>query len=204
MADKNLTRIEEILNELFVGKDAALEKYAKVRHTYYELGVLWDKHNLPLWEVSPKAKMYFSKRFLNGKKIPDGIYDSKSGVATKEELQKGLSDLKHAVEDGCHGRCSRLVKELNRELGTFKIEPVDSEKFLDWLTFCYSVRKDYFSGDPVIEPGFHFEVRDFYDESNREDFWYETKALLKKGEIMSMHDILVVVLLKREKTVTLK
>ena len=201
MADKNLTRSEEILNELFVGRDAALEKYAKVQHTLYEID-LWKEHKLPLREVSPKAKMYFSKRFLEGKKIPDGL--NLPGEATVEEFEKAYDSLKHAVEDGCPKRCSRLVKALNEELAVYKIEPVDSEKFLKWLTFCYDVRKDYYSGEPVMEPGFHFEIRDFYDDRNRKEFWTETKALLKEGKIMSMHDILVIVLLKRKKAIKIK
>ena len=185
-------KIMEILEELFQGKDAALAKYAKVRHVQYELGL--TKRGLPLYDVAPSAKKYFSQRFLAGR----NIYDvSKNDPDTYRDA---LEKLDHAVHDGCHGRCTRLVKELNEELAKYKIEPVDSEKFLDWLTFCYEVRKDYM-GEPMTEPGFSFEIRDFYDDRNRKEFWEETKALLKKGYIMPMGQIGKLVMIKRNHSI---
>lgn len=189
MAEK-IRSVKEILEELFVGKDAALEKYAKVRHVQYELN-LWHENGLPLGQVESQAKKYFSVRFLDGKNIYAVEREN------PELLEKALRDLDYAVKCGCHGRCSRLVKELNEELAGYKIEPVDSEKFLDWLTFCYSVRKDYCTGEPVNEPGFSFEIKDFYDDKNRKEFWKELKFLLKDGRIMSMSNVLKVVYLKR-------
>lgn len=185
MAERN---IKEILEELFSGKDAALAKYAKVRHTQYELGL--TKRGLPIYDVAPSARRYFSERFLGGENV------CKVYKEDRTKFDKAMEDLDHAVRDGCHGRCTRLVKELNEELAHYKIEPVDSEKFLKWLTFCYDVRKDYL-GEPITEPGFSFEIRDFYDDKNRKDFWKELKNLLKDGRIMSMSDVLKIVYLKR-------
>ena len=183
------TKIEEILEELFVGRDAALEKYAKVRHVKYELD-LWRNNGLPLGLVERRAKKYFSVRFLGGQ----NIYTAEK--ENPEMLEKALKDLDHAVNDGCHGRCNRLVKTLNEELACRKIDPVDSEKFLDWLTFYYDVRKDCF-GNALQEPGFSFEIRDFYDDRNRREFWKELKAILKEGQITSMSDVLKIVYFKR-------
>ena len=181
-------KIKQIMEELFQGKDAALTKYARVRHTQYELSLTY--RGLPIYDVAPSAKVYFSKRFLGGENV------CKVYKENPEKFNKAMEDLDHAVRDGCHGRCTRLVKELNEELAHYKIEPVDSEKFLDWLTFCYDVRRDYL-GEPIVEPGFSFEIRDFYDDKNRKEFWEEAKALLKKGYIMPMGQIGKLVMIKR-------
>jgi hypothetical protein len=167
-------RILEIFDELFKGNDAALAKYAKVRHTQYEIK-LWREHGLPLKEVNKGAKFYFSKRFLNGKKIEE---------ATEEEIKGALETLNHAVNDGCKGRCTRLVEELNDELKKYYIEPVKIQSFLDWATFSYVVRKDDFTGQPCKEPGHSFEIWDFHDEYNRKEFYEEVKRLAKKGEFL--------------------
>ena len=159
-----------------------------MRRTQYELGLA--KRGLPIYDVAPSARRYFSERFLGGENV------CKVYKEDRTKFDKAMEDLDHAVRDGCHGRCTRLVKELNEELAHYKIEPVDSEKFLNWLTFCYDVRKDYL-GEPITEPGFSFEIRYFYDDKNRKEFWEETKALLKKGYIMPMGQIGKLVMIKR-------
>ena len=50
---ENVRSYFEILDEMFMGPGAALEKYAKVRFTQYEMN-LWRKHRLPLKEVDKK------------------------------------------------------------------------------------------------------------------------------------------------------
>jgi hypothetical protein len=97
---ENIRSIEEILRELFEGRDAALEKYALVRHVRYEMA-LWHDYGFPLQEVDRRTKAYFSKKFLKGARISevDGV-----------TLKKAFESLDHAVKDGCHGRCLRLVE----------------------------------------------------------------------------------------------
>lgn len=187
--------IKGLFEELFKGKDAAIEKYAKVRHVQYEMN-LWRNCGLPLSEVTGSAKVYFSKRFLENKKIAS---------ASEEELVEAFKRLNHAVKDGCHGRCVRLIEDLNKELVAVKVEPVtDIEGFLNWLTFCYNVPKDDFTGNSVKEPGFSFEIRIFYDAENRREFWTEIKSLLKEGKIMPMSRVAQLVMFKRKLSVNLK
>ena len=118
---ENIRSIEEILCELFKGRDAALEKYSRVRHTQYEMS-LWRDYGLPLYDVDKSAKAYFSKSFLGGAKI------SETDGAT---IKKAFEKLNHAVNDGCHGRCLRLVEELNQALTALGLRTVDPEPFLD-------------------------------------------------------------------------
>ena len=128
----------EVLDELFTGSNSALEKYAKVRLTQYEMN-LWRKHHLPLKEVDKRAKRYFGVRFLGeGKRIDK---------ATQAELSKAFESLHFAVgkdsgdpslKSGCHGRCLRLVDVLNEALIADGLDPIpDAEKFLDFFTFNY-------------------------------------------------------------------
>ena len=180
-------KILEIYNELFIGKNAALSKYAKVRHTQYEI-LLWHASGLPLSEVKKGAKLYFSKRFLNGKRIDR---------ATEKEIEEALITLGHAVDDGCRGRCTRLVESLNEELKKYNLEPVKVQSFLDWLTFCYDVRRDEYGCD-CLEPGYGFEVRDFYDDYNRKEFYDEAKRLLKKGIVLHPGHIGQIVEIRRK------
>lgn len=179
--------IKEILTEMFKGKDSAIEKYAKVRATQYELS-LWRRYHLPLSEVDKGAKAYFAQRFL-GMNI---------NSASERELKDALERLDHAVNDGCHGRCERLVEELNGALLEMELRCVkDVQKFLDWLTFFYHTNPD-FNGDIAKEPEYGFEIRIFADKENRKEFWEELQALLKQGRMMSMQDVCKLVLIKRK------
>ena len=187
--------IKRILEELFKGRDAALEKYAKVRHVQYEMQ-LWRGYGLPLEQVDKSAKVYFSKRFLEGKRI--------SSVSEKE-LAEAFKRLDHAVKDGCHGRCTRLVEELNKEFEKEGIEPLHKiDGFLDWLTFWYTTPECYATGGPAKEPGYSFEIRIFHDKENRTDFWLETKSLLAQGKVMQLYRIAQLVLFKRKFSKNLK
>ena len=179
----------EILTELFLSKDAALEKYAKVRFTQYEMN-LWRRDGLPLGEVASKAKRYFGERFL-----------CKKGVRIDEVDEASLSEafkrLGYAVgeknEDGsytgCRGRCLRLVSELNEALKRDGLMIIsEPDKFLDYLTFDYSVRKDY-AGNPVMDKPYYIEIRDFYDSDHRKRYREFIKMLKALGRKMSMQDI---------------
>lgn len=179
--------IKEILEEMFKGKDAALEKYAKVRITQYELS-LWRRYGLPLSEVDKGAKAYFAQRFL-GKGIT---------VASSKELKDALEKLDHAVNDGCHKRCERLLSELNEALKAAGLKTVkDQEKFLNWLTFNYVTNPDHY-GEPTKEPQYGFEIRIFNDKENRKEFWEELQTLLKSGRMISMQNACRIVLAKRK------
>ena len=186
--------IKEILEELFKGQDAAINKYARVRITQYEID-LWKKHGLPLNELSRQEKLYFSKRFLQGRKISE---------ISPAELEKAILTLDHAVNDGCHGRCIKLVKELNEALARRSLKTVgEPEKFLNWLTFDYQTIKDY-KGDNVKEANYGYEIRLFESDNNRKEFWQELKSVLAQGRIMSMQDIAKIVLFKRKHGKNLK
>lgn len=194
LTDSTSTRdIKEILEELFKGKDAALSKYARVRLTKYEIG-LW-RSGLPITGVSPIAKQCFSKSFLGGKRILN---------ASPEELTEAQKRLNYAVSDGCHGRCIRLVEELNCALEAQGLQRVSQpEKFLDWLTFSYEVKADY-DGRPIREQLGGFEIRIFHSEENRKEFWAELQALLKQDKMMSMQDVAKIVMHKRHHSKSLK
>lgn len=188
----------DILEELFLGRDAALAKYAKVRFTQYEMRLWWD-HDLPLHEVSAKAKRHFNERFLR--------YDERIDKADSRAINKAFERLSYAVgknsNSGCHGRCLRLVAELNQALERDGLETIkDPEAFLDYFTFNYSVQLDY-KGNPVLEPGHSFEIRYFNDEINRKEFCRILKFLKSSGKKMSMQDIwkLIIFLRKNSKAV---
>lgn len=188
--------IREILEELFKGRDAAFEKYSKVRHTLYEMN-LWHLNGLPLNEIPRSVRVYFEQRYLNGKKVRD---------ASKSEIDNAFERLNFAVGDtGCKGRCERLVKELNsalKDLGLDEIEETDN--FINWLTFDYEVRRDGM-GDPILEKPFGFEVRVFKDVRNRKEFWGEIQLLMDTyGGIQSMQNVLKRVLYNRRNSVTLR
>ena len=186
--------IKEVLEELFKGRDAALEKYAKVRLTQYEMN-LWRVHNLPLPEVSGQAKQYFAARFLKGKRI---------NSATEAELNEAFERLGYAVSKGCKERCTELVKELNEALKELGFEEVkDIDQFLYWFTFANHTVADY-DGNPTKEPKYGFEIRIFDCDKNRKEFWTEVQMLLKSGKIMSMQDVSRVILWKRKHTKTLE
>ncbi|MBR2543544.1 hypothetical protein IKF03_03035 [Candidatus Saccharibacteria bacterium] len=195
MAEKLKVRgIDEILKELFQTKDAALVKYAKVRHVQYEMN-LWRQYGLPLSEVESGAKTYFQKRFLPKERISS---------ASEAQLAEAFKSLDHAVKDGCHGRCVRLVVELNQALSELGLELVRNvDGFLNWLTFDYEVRTDDY-GNAVRENPYGFEVRIFHDKENRYQFWSEAFGLLKEGRIMSMQNIVQIVLYRQRKSVKFK
>ena len=180
--------IEEILQELFRGQDSALAKYARVRKTKYEFD-LYRSYGLPLSEVGKVEKLYFSKKFLGGKRITN---------VSPEEFNKGIASLDHAVKDGCHGRCLRLITELNGALAESGFEQVKNpERFLDWLTFDYEVKKDSFTGEIAKEQPYGFEIRVFHSEENRKEFWMELQILEKNNMMMCMQDVAKIVLFKR-------
>ena len=191
---KEVRTIDKILGEMFQGKDAAIEKYAKVRHVQWEMN-LWRRYGLPLSEVAGDAKAYFGKRFLNGETIKS---------ATPEQLAEAFTRLDHAVKDGCHGRCLKLVLELNEAMREFDIAPLaNPEQFLDWLTFDYHTPVDDW-GNPAVEKPYGFEIRLFHDKENRKDFWTELAPLIKEGMVMSMVDTYRCVRDKRDRAVSIE
>ena len=198
---ENIRNIKDVLEELFKGRDAAIEKYAKVRRTLYEME-LWyrfRKEGYSLRDVPKNVKVYFSQRFLNGEKINDKTPEAEA------KLSEGFKRLGHAVNDGCKGRCERLVDELNVQLEELGLRTIkEPTRFLDWLTFDYDVRRDH-EGNPVLEKPFGFETRLFKDECNRKEFWGEIQLLLYTyGRMKSMQDICKDVLNKRQNSVTLR
>ena len=72
---------------------SALDQYAKVRHTQYEMR-LWRYHGVPLSQIDSKAKAYFAERFLLGQEIRK--VDGKT-------LDSAFKKLDHAVKDGAMG-----------------------------------------------------------------------------------------------------
>lgn len=196
--------IFEILNELFLGPDAALEKFAKVRHTQYEMD-LWRYHNLPLSEVDKKAKRYFSVRFLG-----EGTRIDK---ASDEELSEAFKSLRFAVGkdkhdsslcSGCYKRCRRLIDELNEALKRERLDPVyDPDRFLDLMTFEFEVLSDE-HGVVRNEKPYNFEIRIFHDKQNRQDFRRELKNLKGDKRMMSMQDIWKLVSFRQKHSRTLK
>ena len=193
MTETSTRNIKEILEELFKGKDAALSKYARVRLTKYEIS-LW-RSGVPITGINPIAKQCFSKSFLGGKRIFN---------ASPEELADAQKRLNYAVSDGCHGRCIRLVEELNCALEAQGLQRVSQpEKFLDWLTYSYEVKTDQ-NGSPIREQPGGFEIRIFHSEENRKEFWLELQALLKQDKMMSMQDVAKIVLHKRHHSKSLQ
>lgn len=185
-------KIYETLTELFKGRDSALNKYAKVRHTQYEMG-LWCNHKYPLRLVDASTKAYFSKAFLGGVKI------DKADEAT---LRKGFTNLDHAVKDGCHGRCYRLVEDLNQELTELGLRPVENiDKFLDWLTFDYTALYNH-DGEPLEEKPYGFPILVFNDEKNRKELWDELQLIMRGRRMSSMRYAASIVLSKRRNTVS--
>lgn len=183
-------KIKELMDELF--KDA-LVKYARVRHTQYELN-LWCGFGLPLRDVDKSAKAYFSKRFLDGQRIDK---------ADEKTLREGFKRLDHAVNDGCRNRCRKLVNELNQillEYGISQVEEID--KFLDWLTFDGKTKRG-FDGEIIEEKPYGFPIMIFTDERNRKEFWAEAQALIKAGRIASMRDIATLVIWKRRHSIAI-
>lgn len=180
---------EEILKDLFFGKDAALDKFAKIRWTRYEI-LLWKKHGLPLEQVAPAAKAYFSRRFLGGQRIDK---------VEKYVLEKALESLSYAagidpdgklVDTGCRARCRALVKELNVALKENDFAEVNVDKFIDMFTFDFSFSVDE-NGKHRKEPGYDFDIRHFYSDSNRWWFKNELDLMFKTKMRMPMDSVYV-------------
>ena len=192
---ENFRNPKVILEELFKGKKekngkwekGALEKYSNVRHIQYEMK-LHLNYGLPLGEVSRKTKAKFSRVFLSGQSISS---------VDRSVLDQAMKRLDYAVNVGCKGRCTRLVKELNDSMNALGIPTIEEiDKFLDWLTFYYYVRKDY-EGNPLIEKPYGFEVRCFDDEGNRREFWEETQLFLKYDKLAPLRTIAKFVFMRR-------
>lgn len=190
---ENIRSIELILHELFMGRDSALRNYAKVRRTQYWMG-LWCNNGWSLQDIDATAKAYFSKRFLNGVLIKN---------AGEKALRDAFTRLDHAVVDGCHGRCSRIVNELNAALAELGLQQVDVDKFLDWLTFNYYYDK-YDDGSIKYDDEYGTPIRIFNDDQNLREFWSELQLLLKSGRMASMQYVASIVVDKRKKTKPLK
>lgn len=202
MAEQLTRGYFDIVDELFLMKDSAIDKFAKVRFTEYEMN-LWRKYGYSLSEVSLKARKYFEKRFLGGTSISN---------ATEEELEKAFLNLGYAVGSvvspegetelsGCRKRCLRLMNELNDCLKSLGLRTMtDPERLLDWLTFEYDTVKNGF-GLPIKDRG--VEIRVFQNDQNLKEFKSELKELKKKNRALSMHDILRIITIRREKSVLL-
>ena len=187
---ENLRSVDVIMAELFEGlrttkrdgttkkEEAALKKYEKVRWVQFEMNY-YRKHILPLSEIHAQAKMYFSKRFLDGEYISQ---------VDPTDLEKAYKSLDHAVNDGCHGRCYRLVVELNEALTSNGVRSVgDIEALLNWLTFSPVERKDS-EGNPIMEKPYYIPVVDFTNREHLEQFYKVWKEYYKKGFLLSMQD----------------
>lgn len=187
---EHLRSVDTIMAELFEGlritrrdgtvkkEEAALKKYEKVRWVQFEMNY-YKNHALPLNEIHAQAKTYFSKRFLDGKYISS---------ADSSELEKAYNSLDHAVKDGCHGRCYRLVVELNEALTNNGVRSVgDIEAFLNWLTFSPVERKDA-TGNVVYEKPYFIPVIEFNNRQHLEQFYKVWKDYYKKGFLLSMQD----------------
>ena len=195
---ENLRSYFEILDEMFIGSSAALEKYAKVRITQYEMN-LWRKHRLPLSEVDKKAKRYFSVRFLGeGQRIDKASTEALNKAFESLHFAVGKDSGDPALCSGCHQRCLRLANELNEALARDGLEQIpDVEKFLDFMTFDYDVRTDE-NGQAIEEKPYGFVIRIFHDVENRRDFRLMLKMLKEEGLEMSMQDIWKMIHFKRK------
>lgn len=157
MAEHDInTRYFEILSELFLGSKkeaAALNKYARVRHTQHEILLL--RRGFSLNEISSSLKRYFERRFL-----PEGVTIK---TATTRQMKEAQTRLYYAVNEGCCNRCFRLVNELNSVLNEAKLTTIDSiERFLNYFTFDYKIVKDEF-GRIKYEPYQMEPVLIFFD-----------------------------------------
>ena len=186
---EELRSVEQIMAELFEGlriikkngtkkEEAALKKYAKVRWVQFEIDY-YRNGVFPLREVMAQAKVYFSKRFLDGQFIDQ---------VSQAEFNKAYDSLNHAVKDGCHGRCFRLVEEFNAALDREGVKTVERiENFLDWLTFYPVKRKDY-EGNPIMEKPYNVPIIDFKNDEHLEGFYKVWRGYYKKGILLSMQE----------------
>jgi hypothetical protein len=184
---EDLRSYEEVLKELFFGKDAALDKCAKVRKTLYEIS-LWKKHGLPLAEVGSAEKAYFSRRFLSKQRI-----DKVSEFVLDKALESlgyaaGFDPNGNPVESGCRSRCYKLINELNIALAGDGFPTVDVERFLNYFTFDFDFVLDN-DGKPKLEPGYDFEMRIFRSDANRLWFRMVLRALFLLKLRLSMQHV---------------
>lgn len=194
MAEKKKKVFEDtyygILEELFDGTEGALTKFSKVRHTYYEIAELWRGKSIPLIKITSQEKIYFSKRFLNGRAL---------SKATSDEIDTAVSRLGFAVgfpkitgsakATGCYERCCKLMYRLNekaRELGLQEVEEIDN--FLNFFTYCGETVKNE-QGITITEPGYGFEIIIFKDGEHRRKFRTVMNMAKKQGEVISVHEI---------------
>lgn len=165
------TKYFDVLTELFK-KDGALDKYAKVRHTLYEMEQ-WHTHGMPLSQVDRAAKLYFSKRFLKSISIRE---------ATGDQIDKAFQSLNFAAanpDTGCQKKCLELMEQLNTEMQSIGLATLlRPQSFLDYLTFSYQSN---------VDGG--YEVRVFNDGENLKKFRGIVRKLLKTRVAMSMQDI---------------
>ena len=176
MAEDNKVKLSHedsyygVLNELFE-TDGALDKFAKVRFTKYEIG-LWRERKYPLSVVASQAKVYFSKRFLNGKPIYN---------CSDEEIEKGMASLHYATEPnpvgaGCYERCRRLFEYLNRKAAELGIHQIYSIGIvMNFFTFSGIVKEEK-------EPIYGIEILIPEDRDFRNAFKKELRKVIKKAK----------------------
>ncbi|MBR3329201.1 hypothetical protein IKG29_01565 [Candidatus Saccharibacteria bacterium] len=191
MAEHDInTRYFEILSELFLGSKkeaAALNKYARVRHTQHEILLLGRGFSLN--EISSSLKRYFERRFL-----PEGVTIK---TATTKQMKEAQTRLYYAVNEGCYNRCFRLVNELNSVLNEAKLTTIDSiERFLNYFTFDYKIVKDEF-GRIKYEPYHSEPVLIFFDEWHRKSFASEIRNLKRERLMLSFDEIYEIIKIKR-------
>lgn len=184
--NQDIERYFEILDELFFRKKSlktgkmeksALEKYAEVRHTQYEMD-FYLKKGYRLYEVKPSARRYFRERFL-----PEGVTIE---GATPDQIREASERLKGAVENGCPGRCTRLVEEMNDILERNGLQKLNNVKsFLDYFTFDKEQALNEW-GEPAFEPGRYDPIYIFHCKENREEFKEKIREYKKKKLMLSM------------------
>ena len=199
-AEIKVREYEEIVKELFAGNESALAKLAKVWRTHYEMN-LWRVHGLPLQEIEPKYKKYFSERFLKGERCDR---------ASQELLDEGFKRLGYAVGigdtpgnyTGCYARCMRLVMELNEALKRDNLRQVEPEKFINWLTFDYDVPTGW-GGEAMEEKPYSFVIQVFHSDENRHKFWCELQRVMREKRRMSMQGVLTILRTKERESIVL-
>ena len=194
---EDIRSIEEIVNELFkAGSNSAIGKCTNVSHVNFLMGECWCGRGVPLSSIDKKVKAYFTKKFLNGCRIDQ---------ADEKTLREGFERLDYAMNNGCRGRCRRLIKELNQAFSEVGLSPVeDIDALLDWLTFSPRFLVDH-NGIPLVEkPEGTLMPPVFDDDRNRQEFWAEMQHLLKAGKMCSLHDIAILVAWKRRNAISLK
>lgn len=170
----------ELVKEAFLEKDCAIRKCAKVRHTYYEIG-LWLNKGYPISEIGKAEKKYFAERFLGGTK-------EKLDKMDRATITEAYKKLGYAVE-ATQKRSLGLIEKMNQTTVDAGLKGINSAKleiFLDWLTFYYETKHDYLGFE---EREYGAEVRVFFDESNRNQFIDELKIVTKQNRIISLLDV---------------